>query len=86
MENLASNNHNSITAVYYLLMKQKKDENKSSKTESRNKKIAKNNVERKQCDTFNLSTIKKISFDNIGKANEKIINKDHNITEEDLFL
>ena len=85
MENLASNNHNSITAVYYLLMKQKKDENKSSKTESRNKKIAKNNVERKQCDTFNLSTIKKISFDNIGKANEKIINNSNTTNNNNRF-
>ena len=85
MENLASNNHNSITAVYYLLMKQKKDENKSSKTESRNKKIAIKNVERKQCDTFNQSTINKISIDNIGKANEKKINNSNTTNNNNRF-
>lgn len=84
-DNISSNNHNNLTAVYYLLLKQKNENiKKTTKNESKsiriNSKLSSNimnfttngnqqNMERKKCDMFNLSTIKKISFENITPQN-----------------
>ena len=76
-DNITSNNHNNLTAIYYLLQKQKNELLKKGrndanvfkcKTSTSNTLNSSTNyhlktVDRKKCDMFNLSTIKRISFD-----------------------
>ena len=91
-ETIKENNHDGITSVYYLMLKKKEEEkkleieNEKKKEKEKEKeriKITKKEIsqtvsERKKTDIFNLSTIKKISFENtINKNPTQNINNDN---------
>lgn len=59
---LQSNNHNNITTMYYLALNQKKKQLKAQLSQMK--------IERKKCEMFNKTNIKKIHFEN-EKPKEK---------------